>query len=423
MASIRTPAAASALIALLAAACSGGGGAGQSPASLASRSAPSGGSGHDRGKGRYVQRNLVSDGFVPAEHTDPNLVNAWGMARLATSPWWISDNGASVTTLYDGEGVAQFGTPPLVVRITGAGGGPGAPDGAVANPTSSFAVSARGASGPARFLFASEDGTISGWNPGVPPPTPPDTRSTETIVAVDHSSPDPLGGAVYKGLAIASTPAGDRLYATDFRQGRVDVFDGTFAPVAMPGAFVDPGIPDGFAPFGIQALGDTVYVTYARQDATRHDDVAGKHLGFVSAFATDGTFLRRVASGGKLDSPWGVALAPASGFGRFGGKLLVGNFGDGHIIGYRLDGRRDEGDEADDDKGHGDGEAEADDHGGAGGQYLTGAFGRITIQGLWGIGFGNDAAAGPSSALFFAAGPGEESHGLFGRIDFVPDPD
>ncbi|HSB21374.1 MAG TPA: TIGR03118 family protein [Anaeromyxobacteraceae bacterium] len=417
MASIRNPVA-SVAAALLAAACSAG--AGPSSASLTSRSASSGGSGHGRGQGHYVQRNLVSDGFVPAEHTDPNLVNAWGMARLATSPWWIADNGAGVTTLYDGEGVAQFGTPPLVVGITGAGGGPGAPDGAVANPTSSFVVSAGGGSGPARFLFASEDGTISGWNPGVPPPTPPATRSTETIVAVDQSSADPLGGSVYKGLAIASTPDGDRLYATDFRQGRVDVFDGAFAPVAKAGAFVDPGIPDGFAPFGIQVVGDTVYVTYAMQDATRHDDVAGKHLGFVSAFTTDGTWVRRVASGGKLDSPWGVALAPASGFGRFSGKLLVGNFGDGHVIVYRLD--------RGDDDGDGDGDGEADDRGegdddGAGGQYLTGPGGRITIEGLWGIGFGNDSAAGPANALFFAAGPGDESHGLFGRIDFVPDPE
>jgi uncharacterized protein (TIGR03118 family) len=221
-------------------------------------------------------------------------------------------------------------------------------------------------------------------------------------VKVDHSSPDPLGGAVYKGLAIATTAAGDRLYATDFRGGHVDVFDDTFTQLSMPGAFVDPGIPDGFAPFGIQAAGGLILVTYAKQDGAKHDDVAGKHLGFVSAFTTDGTFVRRIASRGKLDSPWGLALAPATGFGRASGKLLVGNFGDGHLIAYSLDGQDDDGEDEDD-----------------GGAYLTGAGGRIRIDGLWGIGFGNGAAAGPVNTLFFAAGPGGEAHGLFGRIDFV----
>jgi uncharacterized protein (TIGR03118 family) len=353
------------------------------------------------GGGHYVQRNLVSDGFVPAEHTDANLVNAWGITHLPTTPWWVSDNGANVATLYDGNGIAQFPPQPLVVGITGGQGGAGDPDGVVANATTHFVVSSGGASGPARFIFASEDGTISGWNPGVPPPIPPATRSTMTVVAVDNSSPDPLGGAVYKGIAIASTPAGDRLYATDFRGGRVEVFDGTFAPVAGP-SFVDPGIPAGYAPFGIRTIGDTVYVTYALQDDAKHDDVAGKHHGFVSAFATDGTFLRRIASRGKLNSPWGLALAPVAGFGRFSGKLLVGNFGDGRIIGYSLDGSDDN---ADDEEG--------------GGAFLTGKGGPITIDGLWGIDFGNDAAAGPANTLFFAAGPDHENHGLFGRIDFA----
>jgi uncharacterized protein (TIGR03118 family) len=211
---------------------------------------------------------------------------------------------------------------------------------------------------------------------------------------VDESADE----AVFKGLAIASTSSGDRVYATDFRNARVEVFDGSFAPVTTSGGFLDPSIPAGYAPFGIRAINGTIYVTYALQDEDKEDDVAGKHHGFVNAFTTDGVLLRRVASEGKLDSPWGLALAPEDGFGRFSGKLLVGNFGDGHIIGYTVG---------------------ADAPPGDGGAYLTGKGGRITIEGLWGIDFGNGAAAGPTDALFFAAGPNDEEDGLFGRIDFI----
>ncbi len=345
--------------------------------------------------GRYVQRNLVSNGAVPAEYEDASLVNAWGITFRGASPWWVSDNGAGVSTLYDGEGIAQFGASPLVVSIAGAGGGSGAPTGVVGNTGSGFVVSSGGAQGPAFFLFASEDGTLSGWNPNVPPPVAPAARSTTTVLLVDRSSTDPHGGAVYKGLTLD----GDRLYATDFRGGMVDVFDQALAPVTTAGGFSDPSLPPGYAPFGIRALGGAIYVTYALQDADRRDDVAGPHHGFVNAFDRDGNLLGRIASGGKLDSPWGLALAPAEGFGRFGGKLLVGNFGDGHIVGYTLDG------------------ADASEEGGA---YLAGPGGRITIDGLWGLGFGNGVAAGPTTALFFAAGPNDEGDGLFGRIDLTP---
>jgi uncharacterized protein (TIGR03118 family) len=364
--------------------------------STSSASSPKG---DDSGDGHYVRHDLVSDQPGLADHTDTNLVNAWGIAHLATSPWWVSDNGTGVATLYDENGVAQPPPPaePLVVSVTGAGGNPAAPTGQVANAGTGFVISSGGGSGPARFIFASEDGTISGWNPGVPPPVPPATLSTVTVVAVDSSS----AGAVYKGLALASSASGERLYATDFHNTRVDVFDSTFAPVSIPGGFVDPGIPDGFGPFGIQAVNGMILVTYAKQDADKHDDVQGRHLGFVSAFSTEGAFLRRVASRGKLNAPWGVALAPATGFGRASGKLLVGNFGDGHIIAFDL---------ADKDQ------DEAENGGGA---YLTGKGGPIVIDGLWGLGFGNDGPAGPSTTLFFAAGPDDESHGLFGRIDFV----
>ena len=350
-----------------------------------------------QGQVLYVQRNLVSDGFVAAERTDPNLVNAWGITHLPTSPWWVSDNGTNVSTLYDGEGVPQFGTPPLVVSVTGAGGSPADPTGVVGNATPGFAVSAGGASGPARFIFASEDGTISGWNPNVPPPVAPATRSTTTVVVVDNSSASTDSGAVYKGIAIASTPAGDRLYATNFRDARVEVFGPDFAPVPSPGGFVDPGIPAGFAPFGIAAIAGKIVVTYAKQDVHRHDDVAGRHLGFVSAFTTEGRLVSRIASGGKLNSPWGLALAP-DGFGAFSGRLLVGNFGDGHLIAYEVSSDVDDENE---------------------GRYLVGKGGPIVIDGLWGLGFGNGAAAGPTNALFFAAGPGGEAHGLFGRIDLA----
>ena len=352
--------------------------------------------------GTYAQRNLVSDGFVPAERVDPNLVNGWGITRGPTTPWWVSNNGTGTSTLYDGEGVPRT----LVVSVIGAGGQAAAPTGVVFNGTTAFAVSAGGASAPARFLFASEDGTLSGWNPGVPPPA----TSTVTEVVVDNSG----SGAVYKGLALAETPAGPRLYAANFHAGTVEVYDGAFAPV--PGGFVDPGIPAGFAPFGIQAVGDRIYVTYAKQDEAGQDEVAGRGLGYVSAFGLDGSFVGRVASQGKLDAPWGLALAPAAGFGRLSGRLLVGNFGDGHIVAYRVDGE-------DDDMDHGDeGDMDGDDGDEDGGTYLSGPGGRIAIDGLWGIGFGNDSAAGPATALFFAAGPDDERHGLFGRIDFAPAP-
>jgi uncharacterized protein (TIGR03118 family) len=386
-----------ALVASVVLSACGGSSSGSAEQSTAAQSAAARPGVTEANGGQYVQRNLVSDGAIPAEHTDPNLVNAWGITFRGTSPWWVSDNGTGVTTLYNGEGVAQFPPPvspsPLVVNVIGAGGALAAPTGNVSNTGSGFVVSAGGASGPAFFLFASEDGTISGWNPNVPPPVGPATLSTVTEVVVDHSSPDPLGGAVYKGLTIAD----NQLYATDFRGAKVDVFDASFATVTTTGGFADPNIPSGYAPFGIRAINGSIFVTYALQDDKKHDDVAGKHHGFINEFTTDGVLIRRFASRGKLDSPWGLALAPDSGFGRFSGSLLVGNFGNGHIIGFNTDGT-------------------------GNGAFLTGKGGRITIDGLWGLSFGNDAAAGPSTTLFFAAGPNGESDGLFGRIDFSPPP-
>ena len=226
----------------------------------------------------YTVTNLVSDGTIPAAHTDANLVNAWGLTATASSPWWVANNATGTSTLYNGDGVAQFGTTPLVVSV------PNSPTGAVANTTSDFVVSSGGASGRAVFIFATEDGTIRGWNPGVPPPT----LSTQTEVAVDNST----AGSVYKGLAIGSVGSSNFLYATDFVNGHIDVFDKTFHAVDMP--FVDPGLPAGYSPFGIQNIGGHLFVTYAKQSGG-NDEVAGQSLGFVDEFETDGTFITRVA--------------------------------------------------------------------------------------------------------------------------------
>jgi uncharacterized protein (TIGR03118 family) len=331
------------------------------------------------GQETYSVTNLVSDGAIPALRTDPNLVNAWGLTALPTSPWWVANNGTDTTTLYNGDGVPQFGATPLVVSV------PGAPTGAVANPTSSFVVSAGGAMGPARFIFATEDGTIRGWNPGVPPP-PPAPPSTQTEVAVDNSA----AGSVYKGLAIGSVETSNFLYVTDFVNGKIDVFDESFAPVEMP--FVDPGLPSGYGPFGIQNIGGHLFVTYAKQSGG-NDEVQGQGLGFVDEFATDGTFIARVATRGQLNAPWGLAMAPTN-FGRFSGDLLVGNFGDGTINAYAP-------------------EADGWAHRG---QLRTADHKPVTIDGLWGLGFGNGSGSGARNALYFTAGPDDESHGLFGRI-------
>jgi uncharacterized protein (TIGR03118 family) len=321
----------------------------------------------------YTVTNLVSDVPGLAAHVDPDLVNGWGLTSLPTSPWWVADNGTDVSTLYRADGSKV----PLTVQV------PSAPTGAVSNTGPHFVVSNGTSSGPALFIFATEEGKILGWNPNV--------SLTQAQVAVDHSGV----GAVYKGLAIASTATGDFLYATDFHNGRVDVFDGNFQQVSTPGAFVDPGIPAGYAPFGIQNVDGTIVVTYAKQDADRHDDVAGQGHGFVDRFDTSGGFLGRVATHGQLNSPWGIAMAPA-GFGAFAGDLLVGNFGDGQISAFAP---------------QSDGTFELV------GQLRTSNRQVLTIDGLWSLQFGKGAANnGPTTTLFFTAGPDGESHGLFGTI-------
>jgi len=236
-------------------------------------------------------------------------------------------------------------------------------------------------------MFATEEGTILGWNPNVPPPPP----STQAFVVVDRSDV----GAIYKGLAIASTQDGDFIYATDFHNARVDMFNSKFKLVTPPGAFVDPKIPSGYGPFGIQNIGGVLFVTYAKQDADAEDDVAGQGHGFVDMYDTSGMFLGRVATHDQLNSPWGLTLAPDS-FGRFGGDLLIGNFGNGQINAYRQR---------------------------SGGQFthsgkLQSPRGKtLAIDGLWALQFGNGGPAGSTDTLFFTAGPDDESHGLFGKIE------
>jgi len=340
-----------------------------------------GGSGHhNHARNAYAVTNLISDGFVPAAVTDPNLVNGWGIVAGPTTPWWVADNGTDTSTLYTGAGARLA----LVVSV------PSAPTGTVFNASTDFVVANGSASGAARFLFATENGTILGWNPAVPPPP----TSTQAQPAVDRSSV----GAVYKGLAIGQVGSANYLYATDFHNGRIDVFNGSFALQSWPGAFMDPKLPMGYAPFGIQNLGGRIFVTFAKQDAAGHDEIDGQGRGFVDAFGTDGSFQGRVASRDDLNAPWGLAMAPATGFGRFSGDLLVGNFGDGRIHAFKWD--RHHWEEA--------GSLRGPDHR------------PISIDGLWGIGFGNGAASGPTTTLYFAAGSDGEAHGLFGSIAVAP---
>jgi uncharacterized protein (TIGR03118 family) len=294
---------------------------------------------------------------------------------------WVADNGTGVATIYDGNGVKAS----LVVTIPPPPGGtpPSAPTGIVASTGNDFVVTKGTVSGASRFIFSTEDGTIAGWSPAV--------DATNAVIAVDNSA----SGAIYKGLALAGTGAGRFLYATDFHHNRVDVFDSSFHPVTTAGGFMDPKLPDHYAPFGIQNILGNLYVTYAKQDDDAEDDVAGPGFGFVNVFDANGNLIRRFASRGVLNAPWGVALAPAD-FGRFSNRLLIGNFGDGRISAFDLATRE------------------------FMGQLRTGPGEPLEIEGLWGIAFGNGVASQRPNWLFFSAGPGDEEHGLYGRIEAVP---
>jgi uncharacterized protein (TIGR03118 family) len=323
----------------------------------------------------YVATALVTDvaGMQnpyssSTSHVDPNLVNAWGLVFNPQGFVWVANAGTSKSTLYDGNGVPQS----LVVAIPPNGaGGEAEPTGIVFNASTSFQVTQNGVTG-----------TISGWSPNV--------NATNAVLAVDRSA----AGAIFKGLAHATQGGADFIYATDFHNGVVAVFDANFAPVTLAaGAFTDPNLPAGFAPFGIQAIGNQLFVTFAKQDANAEDDVAGDGLGALDVFDTAGVLVKRlIVPGGKLNAAWGMAMAPSD-FGPFSNDLLVSNFGDGKINAFDP----------------------------ATGNFL-GTLSRpsgsaIAIDGLWGIAFGNGLNSQPTNTLFFTGGPADETHGVYGRID------
>jgi uncharacterized protein (TIGR03118 family) len=323
--------------------------------------------------GGFVITGLVSDIPGLAARTDPSLVNPWGLVADPSGTFWIANAQTGISTLYNGAGQPE----PLTITVGAAGGASTTlPTGTVFNGGAGFQVTEWGRSGASLFLFATKDGTIAGWNPWV------DAGHAVTMVNASAA------GDVFTGLALGDSASGTLLYAADFGNQTVAVFNQNFQPVKIAGGFVDPNLPTGFAPFNVQNVDGRLFVTYALQDAGRYVDVPGASNGFVDVFNTDGQLLQRFASGGTLNSPWGVALAPA-GFGAFGNDVLIGNRGDGRIAAY-------------------------DPGTGAFEGFITGASGApVQVAGLWGLNFGTGASA---NTLYFTAGIGGEQHGLFGDV-------
>ena len=329
----------------------------------------------------YIQHNLVADQSGIADVTDPNLVNPWGIAISATSPFWISDNGTGLATVYSTSVTATITASTLKVTIprgasdSATGGAP--VTGQLSNTTSVFVIG----SSKASFLFCTQDGTVSGWNGG-----------SAATIKIDNSSK----GAVYDGMAFGGTSAAPQLYIANFHSGAIEVYDGNFAPVTLAsGAFKDPSIPSGFAPFNIVNLNNSLYVAYAKQDSAGMYDVAGPGNGYVDIFDMSGNLTKSLIAGGALNSPWGIAIAPAN-FGTFAGDLLVGNFGNGRINVY-------------------------DPAAGTSMGALQNPSGSaIVIDGLWALQPGNGKSGGDSNAVYFSAGPGSEKHGLLGSLQAAP---
>ncbi|MCI0456185.1 MAG: TIGR03118 family protein [Gemmataceae bacterium] len=343
------------------------------------------------GSTAYLATDLVSDQPGVARNLDPTLVNGWGISlNQSGGAFWVSAAETGLSEVYGGDVKGSPISQPFKVTIPG-----GSPTGQVFNDTGSttdFIVTSGTASRAAQFIFASESGNITGWNGGVPP------GSRAAIITASVS------GANFKGLALAKTASGNFLYAADFHNNKIDVFDGSWKLTTLAGSFTDPNLPAGYAAFNVQNLGGKLYVTYAKQDADAEDDLAGKGNGFVSVFDTSGNFIKRLASRGTLNSPWGLALAPTlvpndptTDFGQFSGALLVGNFGDGRINAFNPDTGKFLG-QLSSSKGH-----------------------PLVIDGLWGLAFGNGVSAGDKNALYYAAGPDDEEHGLFGKITANPE--
>lgn len=339
-----------------------------------------------------TQTNLVSNKPGVAKVLDKNLQNPWGIAFGPGDAFWFSDNNSGLSTLYDGQGAIV----PLVVTVPAAPGQKtGTPSGIVANPTfgnpqPDFPIavpdSKPATTVPAAFIFDSEDGTISGWSATV--------NLTKAVTVVDNSA----AHAVYKGLAFATASTGNHLYATNFHAGTIEVYDGGFKRVTLAGGFTDKDIPSGFAPFGIVNIDGDLYVTYAKQDAAKHDDVPGAGHGFVDVFSADGKLLKRFASHGVLNSPWGIVRAPF-GFGGLGGKILVGNFGDGWINVFPASG----------------GASVGPLMVKSGSTGYASSSKALAIDGLWGLTTGTAANSDPEK-IYFTAGPNHEANGLFGSL-------
>jgi len=359
----------------------------------------------------FTQKNLVSNITQPANSdgsaviVDPNMKNPWGLTRSSTSPWWINNNGAGVSSLYLGTGAPTSNFPDpagstfdnfvIVPPPKSAPAGTTAtPTGIVFNGSPSDFILDKGTPSnlPAVFIFVTEDGTISGWNPQANVAQGANPPSINAVLEADNSDNRSGKGAVYKGATSGEINGKKYLYVTNFRSGRVEVYDTMFHRVHLgEDAFDDDFIPRGFAPFNIQNIGGSLFVTYAKQDAQKHDDVAGPGLGFVDIFTTTGRLISRLQHGPWMNSPWGVVWAPRD-FGEFSNTILVGNFGSGQIAAFNGFTR----------------------------QFI--GFMRnpddsiLKIDGLWALTFGNGAGAGPATTLFFSAGINDEADGLFGTL-------
>lgn len=335
---------------------------------------------------QYLQKNLVSNLPGKADVTDTNLVNPWGLSRGSTSPWWVADNGTGLSTLYGATGNIV----PLVVAIPPSDpnvSSTGTPTGTVFNGSVEFEIK-KGM--PAIFLFVSEDGVISGWNPGVQP--------TSAVILVNQKTKSVFKGATIATLNGAQRGTHNYLYVADFRQGKVEIFDSNFKRSSLlESQFANHSIPAGYAPFNVQNIGGSIYVAYAKQNAEKHDEVDGAGLGFVNVYSTTGELLRQFERGKWFNGPWGLVQAPSD-FGPYSHYILVGNFGSGQIAAF---------------------------------DPVTGKFQDfmrdaksmpLWIDGLWGLSFGNDAVAGPATTLFFSAGSNHEQGGLFGSLTALKNP-